>query len=336
MFRREVLRNAVLMAGALSVDSAFQARAQTVIRVKQTPIRIGVLLFGTVSWELDTIRAHGFDAARHFSIEETPLANSEGAKIALTSGAVDMIVSDWVWVARQRASGEPLSFIPYSSLVGAILVPKESPIHSLRDLKGRKLGIVGGPLDKSWIFMRALALKTMHEDLDQIVERVFGAPPILNEQLKSGRIDAVLTNWNFAARLEADGYRRVISVNDALIELGFGEQIPLIGYVFHEPWGRANAEQLDGFAKATLDAKHLLAESDSEWQRLFPVMGAESPSILAALRDGYRQSIPKAWGAKERQAAAAAYKLMADLGGPELVGQATELDPKTFWDGVTY
>lgn len=336
MFRRDVLRNAVLMAGALSVDSAFQARAQTVVRRVNPPIRIGVLMFGTVSWELDTIRAHGFDVARNFSIEETPLANSEGAKIALTSGAVDMIVSDWVWVARQRASGEPLSFIPYSSLVGAILVPKNSPIHSLRDLKGRKLGIVGGPLDKSWIFMRALGLKTMHEDLDHIVERVFGAPPILNEQLKSGRIDAVLTNWNFAARLEADGYRRVISVNDALKELGIGEQIPLIGYVFHEPWGRANAEELDNFAQATLDAKHLLAESDSEWQRLFPATGAESPSILAALRDGFRQSIPKAWGEKERQAAAAAYKVMADLGGSELVGQATQLDPKTFWDGISY
>lgn len=328
MFRRDVLRNAVMLAGAMSLR-ALPVRADA-------PIRIGVLRFGTVSWELDTIRAHGMDASHHFSIEETPLANGEGAKIALTNGAVDMIVSDWVWVARQRASGEPLSFIPYSSLVGSILVHNDSPIRGLADLKGRKVGIVGGPLDKSWIFLRALGLKVLHADLDQIVERVFGAPPVLNEQLKSGRIDAVLTNWNFAARLEADGYRRVISVNDALKELGIGQQIPLIGYVFHEQWGRDHAEALAGFVQASLDAKHLLAENDAEWQRLLPQTGAETPAILAALRDGYREGIPKSWGASERQAAAGAYKLMAELGGPELVGQATQLDPKTFWDGVNF
>ncbi len=328
MFRRDVLRGAVMVAGAMCLRPRQAFAGST--------IRIGVLQFGTVSWELDTIRAHGLDVAHHFRIEETPLANGEAAKIALISGAVDIIVTDWLWAARERAEGEALSFIPYSTLVGAVMVPKDSPIHTLADLKDRRIGIVGGPLDKSWIFMRAMGLKVLHADLDRIVDKVFGAPPVLNEQLKSGRLDAVLTNWNFAERLEANGYRRVISVNDALKELGVGEQIPLIGYIFHEQWGKDHAEVLDGFVQASLAAKHLLADSDAEWERLVPKTWAETPAILASLRDGYRASIPKSWGPAERDAAIKAYKVIAQLGGSTLVGSAAEMDPKTFWDGVNF
>ena len=42
------------------------------------------------------------------------------------------------------------------------------------------------------------------------------APPLLSEQLKLGRLDAVLTFWNFAARLDADGFVRVIDMADVM------------------------------------------------------------------------------------------------------------------------
>ena len=299
-------------------------------------LRIGTLRFGSVSWVMDTVRAHDFDKAHGLILQETPLANNEGAKIALSTGAVDMIVSDWVWVARQRAAGEKLSFIPYSTMVGAVLVPKDSPVKTLADLKGRKIGIVGGPLDKSWIFIQALALKDLQMDLNASVERVFGAPPLLNEQLKSGRIDAVLTNWNFAARLEADGYRRVVSVKDALRDLGIGEQVPLIGYVFKEDWAQSHGDVLKAFVAATQDAVHLLDAKDDEWQRLLAATGAESPAVLTALRDGYRDGIPRSWGGFDRAATARAYQVMVDIGGADLVGTAAPLDGGIFWAGVSY
>ena len=86
-------------------------------------IRIAILKTGTLAWELDTLRTHGFDRDAGLAIEATELASTEGGKIALKGGAVDLVVSDWLWVARERALGDDLVFYPYSSELGAVMVP---------------------------------------------------------------------------------------------------------------------------------------------------------------------------------------------------------------------
>ena len=35
----------------------------------------------------------------------------------------DVIVSDWLWVGRERTLGDDLVFYPYSSALGAVMVP---------------------------------------------------------------------------------------------------------------------------------------------------------------------------------------------------------------------
>ena len=74
-----------------------------------------------------------------FRIDVTELASPEAGKIALRAGNADIIVSDWLWVSRERGLGAKLDFYPYSSALGAVMVPASSPIKTLADLKGRKL-----------------------------------------------------------------------------------------------------------------------------------------------------------------------------------------------------
>ena len=116
--------------------------------------------------------------------------------------AVDAIVEDWLLVSRQRSDGVPLTFIPYSS-IGAVMVQPDSPIATLADLKGKKLGVAGGPLDKGWLMLQAYARQKYGIDLATEVEPVYGAPPLLTEKLKSGELDAVLNTG-----ISAPGSRR--------------------------------------------------------------------------------------------------------------------------------
>jgi NitT/TauT family transport system substrate-binding protein len=298
-------------------------------------IRIGMLAFGTVSWELDVIEQHGLDAKEGFDLEVIGFAANDAADVALMGDAVDGIVEDWLWVSRLRAEGVPLTFIPYSSSVGALMVPADSSIRTLADLEGKRLGIAGGPLDKSWLLIQALA-KEQGVDLAEAAELVYGAPPLLAEKLKSGELDAVINYWHFAARLEAQGHRRLIDVTQAQEALGVPADTPQLGYVFREAWVDQHAELVQAFARASQAAKAIMDQSDEEWERLRPLTQAENDAALDALKRRYREGIVHSWGDQERQAAATLYGVLAELGGEDLVGSSPVLVDGTFWPGVSY
>src|SRR6516225_11855625 len=119
-------------------------------------IRLAVQKTGTLAWELDVIKAHGIDRQLDLTIETMELASTEAGKIALKGGAADVMLSDWLWVARERSLGDDFVFYPSSSTLGAVMVSAQSSIRDVVDLKGRKLGVAGGPLDKSWLLLQAL------------------------------------------------------------------------------------------------------------------------------------------------------------------------------------
>ncbi|UKJ71974.1 ABC transporter substrate-binding protein [Azospirillum brasilense] len=309
----------------------------TVARAADRPaVTIGVLKFGTVSWELDVIRHHRLDEAAGFELKLMELASGQAAQIALQGGAVDMIASDWLWVARQRATGADLTFIPHSAAVGALMVPAASPIASVADLKGKRIGVAGTPIDKSWLLLKALARDRYALDLDAAATPVFAAPPLLNQKATTGELDAVLNFWPYAARLQAAGMRTVIGVDGMMRDLGLSASVPAVGFVFHEGWARTNPAALDAFVAASRKAKAIMAQSDAEWDRLRPLMKAEDEATWAALRDQFRAGIPQRWTEEEREAAAKLYGLMAKLGGRELVGNAMALPNGTFWPGVRF
>src|SRR5258708_4865445 len=119
------------------------------------PIRVGEKKPGTFSGNLAVIRAGGLDKRANPTMEFPEPASREAGKIALRSGTADIIVSDWLWVSRERSLGAKLTFYPYSSALGAVMVPASSPIRSLADIRGRKLAVAGGPIDKSWLLLQA-------------------------------------------------------------------------------------------------------------------------------------------------------------------------------------
>ncbi len=296
---------------------------------EKTTLRIGVQAAGTLAWELAAIQGD-LQKPTDFQLEIQPVANAEAGKIALQSGAVDMIVSDWIWVSSLRATGSDFTFYPYSNTSGALVVPENSPIHTIKDLQGKRLGIAGGELDKNWLLLQALAQKEQL-DLNASVEKTFGAPPLINEQIKQDRVDAVLNYWHFAARLEAQGYRQIIDGRGILKGLGIAENVPSIGYVFKQSWAAQHKSALNSFFDAAKQAKNRLCTSDAAWQKILPLTQAEDAPTQAKLRQRYCEGGIEQWGEKEQQAAARIYTMLRTLSDNRLTGASETLQPGTFW-----
>jgi NitT/TauT family transport system substrate-binding protein len=319
-------------AALLAVLCGLMIAPASALAAELGTLRVGVLEFGTVNWELDVIEHNELDRKHGFDLEVQGYGSGEATNVALQGGAVDAIVDDWLWVSRQRAVGKNLVFIPFSTTIGALMVPSDAGIETVEDLAGRKLGVAVGPLDKSWLLIQGYAREKFGMDLADAVEPAFGAPPLLNQKALDGELDGgALNYWHFAARLEARGFEQLIGADEAAKELGIESDVPQLGYVLDEGFADQNEALVLAFVAASREAKELLRTSEAEWQRIRPLTRAEDDATFEILKRRFREGIPSSFGPDEQADAARLYGILRGLGGQKLVGSAEELAPGTFW-----
>ena len=317
---RAVLKT--LLAAALALSFALPAGAQT--------LRLGVQKTGTLAWELGVMQRLGLDKAAGLDLQIVDLATTEAGKLAISGGSVDVVLQDWLWVARERELGHKLKFAPYSSALGAIMVKADGPLASLGDLKGKTLGVAGGPLDKSWLLTQAFA-KQSGFDIAHEARVVFGAPPLLAEKAADGELDAALLFWNFASDLETRGFKRLADMGEIEKSLGAKAPVAMVGYVFDEDFAAKNAAALGRFFDASRQAREALANDATLWPAILARAGQKDPAAAALYQKRYGEGAPRRPVADEEADAARLFKTLSALGGEELVGKAATLDAGVYY-----
>lgn len=297
------------------------------------PIKIGVVAFGTLQWELTVIQQQGLDKAENIELNLILLANPQAGKIALHAGTIDIGVADWFWVSNQRTNNNsPLTFAPYSATAGALMVPETSKITSIKQLTKKRIGIAGGEIDKNWLLLQTLASTQYKLDLDESANKTYGAPPILNQQLLQGRLDALLTYWHYAAQLEAHGYKRLLDGAKMLKLLGVEQTLPTLGYIFDENWANQHRQAIQRFLKISRQAKNLICTSDKIWNTVLPLTRSNNKQAQTILHQRYCEGRINQWGDAEKQAAANVYKLITNHHPGLFPDKSKTLAAGTFWD----
>ena len=296
-------------------------------------IKIGSLQYGSVNWELKLIKDLELDKKNNFELEIIELASKNAAAVALQGKAVDLIVTDWFWVSRQRSEGRLFSFVPHSMAAGGLIVTKDSQIKDDMDLEGKKIGVAGGQVDKGWLIYRAYFKKKYGKDLLKLSKPIFGAAPLLNKKIKQKDFDAILTYWPYQAELIGDqDFIKIINITDVISELGVPKGVPVIGWVFNEKWAKNKASILNNFLLDSKEAKKLMLESDDIWKKVRPYMNAKDDTLFQNLRDVYREGIPTGdFTESDLNGSKKLYSILSKIGGKELVGKAKELSAGTFW-----
>ena len=321
--RQSIKRIKVLLLIILLNTPAFSDEIKT--------IKVGTLQYGSVNWELDLMKKMQIDFKNNINVKIVQLASKNAAAVALQGKAVDLIVTDWFWVSRQRSQGRMFSFVPHSMAAGGLIVNKESNIKSLDDIKDKKIGIAGGQVDKSWLIFQAYYQKKYGKSLKDETEQIFGAPPLLNKKIEQGSFDAILTYWPYQARLLANGFEKVIDIKSIINKLGISSEVPIIGWVFRDEFAENNKLILDKFLKSSDEAKKIMFESSESWEKIRPIMKAENEDTFIKLRDIYKEGIPKNFSKESIEDASALYGILGDIGGKALIGNSENLASGTFW-----
>ena len=322
-----------LMLGTLAASAAASSLggiAAAPALAALAPLKVAAVKFGSVNWLLETIKAEGLDAKQGLTIVPVELSNNQAGPISLLSGGSDVIVSDWPWALRQRGLGEALKFAPYSSALGAVMVAAASDIKTLDQLAGRRLGVAGSAIDKSWILLQTYARKKIGLDLAAKSTVQYGAAPLLTEQLRSGSLDAALNFWTQNVRLDPAGFRQILSMKEVLSALEIDPVPAFVGFIWKEATAAGKSAEIAAFLAAAQAANAILATSDPAWDRLKPLVRAGSDPEFAAVRSAYRAGIVPAWRDADMKSAEKLMQLLIESGDSELTGAGTKFDPKLF------
>lgn len=319
-------RQLLSLAGGLATLALVPVSARAAPLVRMTSVKMG-----SVSWLIETILAEGLDKKHNFELSVLDVATNQAAPITLLAGEADVTVSDWTWALKQRSKGQDFKFASYSSALGGIVVPKDSPIKSIGDLEGKKLGVAGSATDKSWVLMRAYSRKKLGKDIAEICDTVFGAAPLITEEYKSGRMDACLNFWTFAARLVGQGSTQILGMSEVITELGIDPAPPLVGFIWSEKAVKANNVPVDALLAAAYEANEILGKSDEAWVRLRPLVKPANDAEFASIIAAFRAGITLPWSAADTQGAEKLTNLLLELGDMELVGDGTRFDPNLFY-----
>jgi NitT/TauT family transport system substrate-binding protein len=158
---------------------------------------------------------------------------------------------------------------------------------------------------------------------------------LLAEEMRAGRMDAVLNYWTYAARLTGSGFKEILSISDVMKDLGIDPVPALVGFVWKESYEAAHGKEVATLLDVVRQANAMLATDDAAWERLRPIVKPASDGEFKAIVAAYRAGIPKPWGTAEVASAKKLMDVLVGAGDAELMGHGTEFDAKLFHDAAS-
>ena len=224
----------------------------------QTPVK---LKFGDLAQSLNGIAVQAMkdqkiDQKYGLNVEYVTYPTLDGLFTAIRGKDVDVGFGGWTAFAQFRGQGIPVTAI-YSVGRGAtldVIVPAASPLKSIADLKGKKVGSYAGAAGTATVLFRVIAAKFYGFDPGQTGHLQFAAPGLLTALIEKGDLDAALLFDPLAAKAVVSGKFRSIGNLGDIYQQHTGEDFLWIVYGTNDDVIKRAPDALTNFNRAWIDA----------------------------------------------------------------------------------
>jgi NitT/TauT family transport system substrate-binding protein len=284
---------------------------------------------GSPRYMLYTIKRLGLDHEHDFHLDVQLVSDEleggmETVEARLQDGDADLIDIDYISTARERAEGASIVGIhPYGRTVGELVAPDDTSIHNLTDLPGHRIGVVRR-LDKNWILTRA-ACREFH-DFDPEEEATSveaGSKVELTRLLHDSEVDAILQFWPIVPEITERGdYHAVLPMSRLVQRLsGTDNKLPVSTFLTSESYLDQQPTTVRRFKQAYKGAvDHLIADDDIWFEIGEQLMTYDDPSIVRAVRDGWRDMVVREWNRETIGGMEQLFDQLLGVAGPEALG----------------
>ncbi len=292
-------------------------------------IHVGLEAVGTFSWIDFAMKHYGIPEELGFTVESETYGSKAAKRIALQSGAADVVVDDITGVAIWRDQGLPVKAVyPYSLATGGLVVLADSDIRSVADLRGKTIAATDLG-DKSLLILRTLAVTEFGFDPQDDSSIVAAAPPLMAEFLSRGEVDAAIPPWHFVARMVASGnYRELMPVTDMLSDLGESTDLPILVVVARDA---VEPALMRDYLKAMTMTIERMQQDDEIWDLILAnqLYSLPDPTQFPQVVERWKQGIPQVWNQQVIDDIVDLVNGMVELAGPEIVG-VESVNPDAF------
>jgi NitT/TauT family transport system substrate-binding protein len=250
---------------------------------EKTTLTVGMLPVGDLA-QFQLAQDRGFFKAEGLTVKSTMLQGGAEAVPKLRSGNLDISAGAWVpfFIAQSSGAVKLHAVAPaFDSGPGThtILVPKDSPIKTVQDLVGKKIGInvkhnLGSLLIQATLQPQGVKL----DDEKDFVPINF---PQMEAALKSHSVDAVQAVEPTSSQMQKEIGARVLTD----LSEGPTAKFPLAGYVSTEEFAKKNPKTIAAFNRAISKAQALLVDKSIAAQ-VIPEYTKIPPAAAASMKYG--------------------------------------------------
>ena len=234
---------------------------------------------------------------------------------------VDIGFAGFTTMATARAEGKDIIVIHgVFSPVNMVFVAKDSPIRTLTDLKGKKLGIFGGPGSTTFGFLAVIARKWYDIDLFNEVNPVTAPGPALIELLKKGDIDAALLGTTESIQSYAKQQFRVLVDLSEEYKAHQGGRAPAhVTVATSEAFAKSHPDIVRDYLKAYESAVQFVRMNPKVWDEYAESIKMDDPKERELLRQKMGPNIVEKWDDEQIAVQNDYLKLVHDIIGESVL-----------------